>query len=180
MSPAEQVAYQRGLQEGLVQGRESAQKEAQHQLRALVEQEALVAGRATAQQMDSLLQTFQSEFEGMQQGLAEKTLDLAIAIAQTIVAREIESDRSVILPVIRDCIEPLGKAALDLKVTLHPTDLAAVEDAIEQAQIPGFDYLISDSSIQPGGCVLESHQGLIDGQLQTRWQRTLASIGKDE
>jgi len=40
--------------------------------------------------------------------------------------------------------------------------------------------LRGDPSIAPGGCVVESEHGSVDGSLPTRWNRAVAALGRSD
>ncbi len=180
MSSTERAAFERGYIEGEKKGRKTGFSEASQAIEQQQAQGLRSASLAATDQIQSLLATFHREFSQLEEVLADKTLDLAVTIAKYVVASEVNADRDVLLPIIRQCIEPLGEAARDLKVTVNPQDLALLEAAFEGDDRKIIGDIVTDPAIEVGGCKLESPHGLIDAQLPTRWQRTLSSIGFDE
>jgi flagellar assembly protein FliH len=39
---------------------------------------------------------------------------------------------------------------------------------------------VSDPSVQPGGCRIETPQGEIDATVATRWRRVISTLGVDQ
>jgi flagellar assembly protein FliH len=37
--------------------------------------------------------------------------------------------------------------------------------------------LVADPSISSGGCLIESNDTIVDGTIEKRWSRTIASLG---
>lgn len=180
MTSVERTAYDRGLAQGKEQGRKVGFSEASRAFEQQQAQGLQTASLAATEQIQGVLANFHREFSDMEQALADKTLDLAVNIAQCIVAREINVDSDALLPLIQECISPLGDAARELKVSVNPQDLAQLESALSKTDGDMVGVISADPTISAGGCVLESPQILIDAQLETRWQRTLCSIGRDE
>ena len=69
-----------------------------------------------------------------------------------------------------------NKAAV---VRLHPLDLEVLAEVLRQEFSSVALTLLPDTSIARGGCLVESAGTVVDGTVQKRWQRALASLGFD-
>jgi flagellar biosynthesis/type III secretory pathway protein FliH len=126
---------------------------------------------------------FEPVFRGFQQALAElervkkeirfqaekETVELALAIAKTVVCHEIHTNRSVVVNVIREAL----KNVVDLehvKIRINPVDLALINGKEEQLLNPAGEIekisFEEDDAIQRGGCVIETNFGDIDARIE--------------
>jgi len=178
--PQHRDTFEKGLQTGLARGRQEGAAAARQRCEDEAREAAQAAGGFAAERMARLVETFEAEFSAMEARLADKTLDLAISIAQKVLLREIHSDSHGILPVVLECLSMLPNESSEMVIRLHPTDLDVLQ-SIDGDQFSEFSPRWQpDESIKPGGCLLETDHTVIDASLETRWQRSLAAIGIDE
>jgi flagellar assembly protein FliH len=107
-------------------------------------------------------------------------LDLSCAIARQVVRNELSINPNAIQPVIREALGTLLADAKVALVRLNPRDLDLIKEAIAQ-EFPNLTLtLVPDSALSRGGCLVESAGSVIDGTLERRWQRAVASLGLDD
>lgn len=91
---------------------------------------------------------------------------LAVAIARTIVQRELKTEPELVGELVRDAVARLPLDAT-LEIRLHPDDLALFEGG-GPALLPEGRALevrwVPDASIDRGGFVIETPQRLVDGR----------------
>ncbi len=96
---------------------------------------------------------------------------LAIAIARRIVAAEIRQDRRVIERTVKAALEDLACHG-ELHVRVHPDDRPVVQDILQtdETLLGRLSNLrvIGDSSIERGGCIVESDYEIIDADIPTQ------------
>ena len=96
---------------------------------------------------------------------------LAIAIARRIVAAEIRQDRRVIERNVKAALEDLACHG-ELHVRVHPDDQPVVQDILQtdETLLGRLSNLrvIGDSSIERGGCIVESDYETIDADIPTQ------------
>lgn len=178
--PQHREIFENGLQTGLAKGRQEGAAAARQRCEDEAREAALAAGGFAAERMAKLVETFEAEFSAMESRLADRTLDLAISVAEKVLLREIRTDSHGILPVILECLSMLPNESNDLVIRLHPADLEVLQ-SIDGDRFSEFSpRWQSDESIKPGGCHVETDQTLIDASLQTRWERSLAAIGIED
>jgi flagellar assembly protein FliH len=99
-----------------------------------------------------------------------EVVKLAIEVAKKIVHREIQVDRDIIQTLIR---VTLAHVAEKTPVTIHlnPMDFNYIsEQQVELSQSEGRDIsLMSDKSIERGGCLVETDCGDIDARLEEKF-----------
>jgi flagellar biosynthesis/type III secretory pathway protein FliH len=100
-----------------------------------------------------------------------EVVKLAIAVAKKIVHREIQVDRDIIQTLVRVA---LGHVAEKSSVTIHlnPMDYNyLLELRAELSQSEGRDIaLLSDKSIERGGCLIQTDCGDIDARVQEEFR----------
>jgi flagellar assembly protein FliH len=81
------------------------------------------------------------------------------------------------MPVLAEAIGLLGAEFKIAVVKMNPLDIAALGERI-QADFAGLNLsLRADPDVLQGGCLLESAGTVIDGTVQKRWQRAVATLG---
>ncbi len=102
---------------------------------------------------------------------------LAIAIAERIVAAEIRQDRRVVERTVKAALEDLACHG-ELQVRVHPDDQPVVQEILQtdETLLGRLSNLrvIADSSIERGGCIVESDYGVVDADIPTQF----AQIGR--
>jgi len=167
---AQEKGYREGYDQGNIKGNEEGLKQALEQ-----------AKQEFTQRSDLLLSTMQRHDEQFD----KKKTELLFQAEQNIVALAIEVARKVIKKagLIHSAVaEANVKAALelasktsDLVIRVNQQDMDHLKKMVEGAgDIIGKNRHISflaDESVEPGGCVLVSAQGEVDGQLETQINR---------
>jgi flagellar assembly protein FliH len=62
-------------------------------------------------------------------------------------------------------------------VRMNPQDLGVLDDVLRQEFAGLALTLLGDASITRGGCLVESAGTVVDGTLEKRWARAVASLG---
>ena len=109
---------------------------------------------------------------------AEENLSvLAVAIARNIIAREVETDASVVSGLVQ---RALARFPLDQQVIvrLHPDDVDVCEMQLTKNdnRTPDVRWT-ADSLVQRGGCMVEGRERIIDGRVDTALERVYRTIG---
>ncbi len=106
-------------------------------------------------------------------GAAGFTVDLAFRIARRVLRREAAADPGSVLPVVRELLQRTA-AASQILVRLSPADhgwlLAHMDELPEAGGMEGLRLRV-DSSIEPGGCVVETEAGSLDARIDAQLER---------
>lgn len=168
-----EVARQEGYAEGFVQGRAQATLEAQRQIADYMANQAHDAAKNFA----AIFESATSQLADVEQVIARGTLELACELARQVLRHELSINPNALQPVIREALGLLVAETKTAVVKLNPLDLEVLEDVL-RAEFSSFSStLLADATITRGGCVVESAGTVIDGTLETRWKRALASLG---
>lgn len=169
----QEACRQAGYAEGFAQGRAQATVEAQRQMADYIAHQ----GSDAARQFARLFATVQAQLAEAEQVMAQGTLELACELARQVLRRELSVDPKAVQPVIR---EALGLLVADTKsavVRLHPLDLNVLEEVIRTEFSSLSLTLLADPILTRGGCLIESAGTVVDGTLEKRWMRAVASLG---
>lgn len=169
--------YERGLQVGLARGRQEGAAAARERCEDEARATALAAGGFAAERLARLVEQFEADFLSLETQLADQAIDLAVMIAGRVLTRQVELDKAAVLPVVQDCLAMLGQQVPNTVVRVNPADYEILNEHLLERSSPWPITVLTDESILPGGCRVETPQSLIDGTLETRWHRSLAAFG---
>lgn len=168
-----QSGYAEGYAAGYAQGHAQATLEGQRQINDYIANE----GKQTAAQFAALFEHANTQLAASEGVMAQGVLELACELARQVLRHELSSNPNAALPVVR---EALGLLAVDNKaavVRLHPLDLDVLDEVLRQ-EYPSLSLtLLPDASLARGGCLVEAAGTVVDGTVEKRWLRALASLG---
>jgi flagellar assembly protein FliH len=129
---------------------------------------ALAEAAAEAARQRALRLAFRSLDEAASEVLAAELADTVIALCEGVLA-DYATDRAALLARCREAARRIGGAAAGLRLHLNPDDLAG----LDPEALAGWT-VIADSSIAPGGLLLEGPDGALrDGPAD--WRRAIAA-----
>jgi flagellar assembly protein FliH len=171
---AEQDGFAKGHAEGFEKGRAEGYEAGRQQgLKDMREQ-------LTAEQLrfknlaNSLLQPVEDQDNDIEQML----LEMVCALTQNVIQREMQTDSSCILDVVKTTIEALPIGSKNIRIHLHPQDFSAVETYSKEQQL---DWkFLSDPQLIPGGCKVETPESRIDFSISHRLQSVLEEFLKGQ
>src|SRR3990167_5673 len=164
-----------GYAEGYAQGHAQATLEGQRQINEYI----ATQGQDLTANFAALFEQASAQLAASEQVMAQGVLELACELARQVLRHELSTNPNALQPVVR---EALGMLAVDSKaavVRLHPLDLELLAEVLRQEFSSLALTLLPDASVARGGCLVESAGTVVDGTVQKRWQRALASLGFD-
>lgn len=157
-----QAARQQGWQDGHRDG-----------LEALEAAKRQYAQQVSAQ-MAQLVAAFDEQIQALEARMAEAVADTAVRLARQVVRAELSQRPECIAQVAQEAVGAVMLSARHLRLRLHPSDLALVEQGAGEALRARAVILQSDMGLSPGGCVVESDLGQVDARIESRWARAAA------
>jgi len=168
---AEKEGYAKGHQEGLLAGKDAGYKAGQQQ--GLKEMKASLTLQQTrfTQLANALLNPIEEQDDALEQAL----LASVVSIASGVIKRELFADSSHIQSLVQEAIAALPAGAKNIRIILHPDDLAMLEQYLEEdAPRAAEDWqFFAEASMTPGGCKVETAQSLIDFSVERRMSQIL-------
>ena len=154
-----QEGREQGYQEGYNQGNQTALADMQQTMQLSLEK------------AQHLIQTAEQEVAKMFLDAERQIVEIALAIASKILAREIADNPTTILPILK---EALGKVSDQEQITIrvNPEDYEMVLMAKRDLQLmlkrDNTITITADHTVAVGGCTIETALGTVDARLDTK------------
>ncbi|NYT61951.1 flagellar assembly protein FliH [Alcaligenaceae bacterium] len=143
-----------------------------------------LAGRELAQQELAQLQTLASScadsFYTLENEMGQAMISLAIRIAEQVLRSTLDTHPEKILDLVRDIVNMDSGKDTMLKLRVNPADLDLIDQYLQHDIGASHWRLVSDPTIERGGCLAKTVLGDIDATLQTRWQRVVSVLGHND
>jgi flagellar assembly protein FliH len=153
-------AYKEAFEQGLSEGRAAGRAEV----------------RAQVERLSGMFYDLARPFEELDQEVEHELLTLALALARQIVRRELKTDPTQIIGIIREAIASLPVAAREVRVHLHPEDAAIVRQNLAPTEREGAWTIVEDPVMARGGCQITTTTSRIDARLETRLGAILSEL----
>jgi flagellar assembly protein FliH len=153
-------AHKEAFEQGLAEGREAGRAEV----------------RAQVERLSGMFYDLAKPFEVLDAEVERELLTLAMALARQIVRRELKTDPTQIIGIIREAIAALPVAARDVRVHLHPEDAAVVRQHLAPTENERAWVIVEDPVMARGGCQVSTSTSRIDMRLETRLGAILSEL----
>jgi flagellar assembly protein FliH len=153
-------AHKEAFEQGLAEGREAGRAEI----------------RAQVERLAGMFYDLAKPFEALDGEVERELLTLAMALAQQIVRRELKTDPTQIIGIIREAIAALPVAAREVRVHLHPEDAAVVREHLAPTESERAWAMVEDPVMARGGCQVTTTTSRIDARLETRVGAILSEL----
>ena len=170
-----QDAYEAGRQQGHEDGHAEATAEGHARLDEYVGSQ----GQMAAERLSAMAVSMGQSLVMSQERIAAQVLEMACAMARQVLRRELSIDPQALLPVVREAMGQLVADGRPATVRLHPEDLETLRKPLQEEFAGTPVAWVADAAMPAGGCQVESAGTVIDGRLQTRWNRAIAALGVD-
>ncbi len=160
LADLQEEAYKEAFDQGLAEGREAGRAEV----------------RTQAEGLAAMFHDLAKPFEVLDGEVERELLALGMALARQIVRRELKTDPTQIIGIIRDAIAALPVAARDVRVHLHPEDASIMRQHLAPTESERAWAIIEDPVMARGGCQITSATSRIDARLETRLTAILSEL----
>jgi flagellar assembly protein FliH len=141
--------------------------------------------RNAVETTEAALDTIRASEVKWQECVAENITALALTVARHIVGRELHSDAAAVADLVK---RALAEFPIDqpMRVRVNPHDLSLLSlptaTGGEPVSIaPNRDVRwLADSRIQPGGCVVEGRERIVDGRVDTALERLYRKLTNND
>ncbi len=104
--------------------------------------------------------------------IAPDILEISVDIARKIIKKEVEQDPQIILDSIVEVMRTISKEESRITVKVNPlqADLVKTElpEYISSMGVDAKITVIADDTIEEGGCILNTNNGIVDASLDTQ------------
>jgi flagellar assembly protein FliH len=171
------------------------QREAQRRQFSEAEAAGRAAGLAAAkQEIDTRLRALDSQARSLGAALDalarplshvddeihEQIAMLSVRIARALLRRELRTDPTQIIGIVRETVALLPASARGVRVVLHPEDAAQVRERLVTAGPESAWSIVDDPVLTRGDCRVQTDYAQVDARIETRLHEILSSlIGED-
>lgn len=125
------------------------------------------------------LEDFRNQFSGFMSAkkdvfeyIAPDILEISVDIAKKIIKKEVESDPQVLINTIIDVLKTVSKSEPKINIRVKPQAVQFIKDTLPnityQYGIEAKINIISDPSIEDGGCIFQTNNGIVDASIDTQ------------
>ena len=130
------------------------------------------------------LSNFMSAKKDVFEYIAPDILEISVDIAKKIIKKELESDPQVLMNTIVDVLKTVSKNEPKIVIRVRPQAVSFIKDTIPnityQYGIDSKINIVSDPSIEEGGCIFQTNNGIVDASIDTQLEiikKALEGIG---
>ncbi len=152
----ESKAYDEGFAQGRLDGEELGKKQFE----------------AMARRLEKLIEKIGLEGNRILPKYEAQMVELSLAMARHIIGEEVKTGPEAVLSCIRSAMEKVIEGSR-VHIHLNPDDMQLIEGKIEKHIRPAGGHqvdMVSDASIDKGGCLIETEFGLVDATMDSRWR----------
>ena len=131
-------------------------------------------------QLQAVVAQAQAAITGIEESIAEQLLQLAIDLARQVIRTEISMHRTSMLPVVQEALRAVPEGTLNGELLLNAEDVELVRAHLSEELALGAWRVVSDSSVERGGCKVVTRSCDVDASLRARWQRAMQVLGRKE
>ena len=142
-------------EEGFAQGRREGAEQVRAEMTALIARVASIAD-----QLSKPLAAADAEVE-------KQLVSLALQIGAQLALREVRTDAETVATLVRESIKLLPQQSREIRVRLHPEDLAAIAPLLE-AELQRNWQLLGDAKLARGDCLINTESAEVDARLDSR------------
>ncbi|MDR7089495.1 flagellar assembly protein FliH [Cellvibrio fibrivorans] len=164
---AEKDGFEQGHKEGFTKGNSEGYEAGRQQ--GLMEMRAQLV--AEQQRFQKLANALLEPINAQDTDVEHLLLDVICTLTQSVVQRELLTDSSHIVSLVRNAVDALPIGSKNIRVCLNPDDLAAVETYAAEQQLAWSFF--GDGELLPGGCRIETPESRVDFSVSSRLQTVL-------
>jgi flagellar assembly protein FliH len=164
---AEKDGFDQGHKEGFIKGNAEGYEAGRQQ--GLMEMRAQLV--AEQQRFQKLTHALFDPINAQDTDVEHLLLDVICTLTQSVVQRELLTDSSHIVSLVKSAVDALPIGSKNIRVCLNPDDLAAVETYAAEQQLAW--RFFGDGELLPGGCRIETPESRVDFSVSTRLQTVL-------
>ena len=135
-------------------------------------EKGLVEAHSSVKTLKNAIEEFFSYKDKVYQKVSEDILDISLKVAEKIIKREVQSDRTVLDSIVNDALKSLAKDENKIILKVNPTDVEYTKDIVpnllSSGQFEAKIYVSGDKDVEEGSAVIETSNGIIDANIKTQ------------
>jgi flagellar assembly protein FliH len=140
---------------------------------------ASTRGQAMLRRLGETLQELTALRSEMIHRTERQVVQLALAIAERVIRREISLDRGLLYAMARVALDRLGEHA-SATIRLHPDDLAAVRAGQASETFGEHIKVVADPLVSRGGCLVQSDFGFMDVDVSAQFHELSKTLFEED
>jgi flagellar assembly protein FliH len=160
-----EALHQQARQEGFEQGKQEGYKAGMAQAKAELD--------VTNAQLNRIIAQLVHPLADQDKDLDKALVNLAMALAKSVVKTDFEMDTDYLIKVVDQAVLLLPEGSGRIRVLMNPRDAELVR---QRCQEKNTDWLIIDSNISQGGCIVKTEHSYIDFTLDQQFQATVDDL----
>ena len=158
------------------------------QIKETAKQEGFQAGIDKANEAIEDLKAKFAEFYAYKDALFDKVsgciMDISVEIAKKIIKKEMEVDKEATISIIKGALEEVNRTENKITLKVMPQEVEIVKDKLpeifEDNAFEAKIMVVPDNSIEEGGVIIETSNGLIDASIKTQLAIIEKALGKQQ
>jgi flagellar assembly protein FliH len=164
-------AFAEAERRGYAAGVATAQKEADARCAVLDEH---------ARALGAMLEALSRPIAHLDDSIHEQIAMLAVHIARAVVRRELRTDPTQIIGIVRETVALLPVSTRGPRVLLNPEDAALVRQRLSPSGPESAWSIVEDAMLARGDCRVHTDNAQLDARLETRLDEALTALIGDE
>ncbi len=166
------AAYEEGMELGKKEGFDFGHREGLELARTEVDERL--------QRLDEIFSALDEPLKELDEQVESSLVHLVIAIVRQMVRREIKTDPSQIIGVVREVLSVLPANSRHVRVMLHPDDAVLVREVYDLSSSELGWRIEEDPTFSRGGCRVVSDVSQVDATVESRLAALIAPLLGDE
>ena len=135
-------------------------------------QKGIQTAQAQLDELSGAVKEFFNYKDTVVQALSQSVYDIALEIAQKILKKQIDTDDSAMIEMIKDILTDINRHESRITLKVRAEDVNNIKSHFGELFPEGlFDAKISvlaDKTVQEGGVILETSNGIVDARIETQ------------
>lgn len=157
--------------EGRAAGLAAARKEIDARLKALDAQAASLA---------MALDALSRPLAHVDDEVHEQVAQLALQVARALLRRELKTDPSQVIGIVRETVALLPASTRGVRIVLHPGDAALVRERLVTPGPEAAWTIVDDPMLGRGDCRVHTDYAQLDARVETRLHEALTALVGEE
>ncbi|KAF7787091.1 flagellar assembly protein FliH [Pseudoalteromonas rubra] len=169
--------YIEGFDKGVSEGKEAGYKEGVTlgKEQGIEESKPLIEERLHS--LSALLEATQKPLRQIDEAAEKQLLQLVNLLAEQVIFEQVKTRPELILQALKKGIDALPLHDTQMRINLHPEDLALVKEAYGEETIAEQHWqLVPEPTLERGGCHIRTPESSIDLSLKNRIAEVLGSF----
>lgn len=135
-------------------------------------EKGLIEAHATIKDLKNALEEFFEYKDVVYEKVSQDILDISLKVAQKIIKKEVQTDKSVLDSIVKDALKSLAKDENKIILKVNPTDVEYTKEIVPKllssGQFEAKIFVSGDKDVEEGSAVIETSNGVIDANISTQ------------